>query len=102
MLELEKKTGVKNPRLRSRPTLRTGNEQYMLAYGQLSRSRGYTDSGLLPLAIADIKAYMDIIEVEPGHPRRRFLAFIQAMDEAHLAYISKKQKSKLSKAGRKK
>lgn len=83
--------------MRSRPKLRTGNEQYMAAYGQLSKSRGYSEVGLMPLTISDIKAYMDIIEVEPGHPRRRFLAFVQAMDEAHLAHFIKKQKKPSSK-----
>lgn len=94
MRALEAKTGVKNPRLHSRPTLRADCQQYREGYSALTSSRRFNEVGLQPISVQDILAYIEIAGIQKGYPASKFLRVIQAMDGTHLEWWSKKQKKK--------
>lgn len=91
MLALEQKTGVKNPRLQSRPQLKTGSKKYMDAYQALAATRQYSQAGIQPIQLSEINAYAELHDVSPGRPRQKLTRMIQAMDETHLNWWAKKQ-----------
>ena len=93
MLALEAKTGVKSPRLLSRPTLRTDCRRYWDGFWTLANSRQFNQAGLQPLQISEIKAYTDLAGIQAGYPAQKFLRVAQAMDSAHLEVWAKKNKS---------
>lgn len=92
MLALEEKTGVKNPRLLSRPRLRTDCRKYQRAYAALNNSRQFNPAGIQPLTIAEMRAYIELADISRGYPAEKFLRIMQQMDAAQLEWQLKKQK----------
>lgn len=93
MLALEKQTGIKNPRLLSRPKLRTELVEYMNEFRTLSLSRQFNEAGILPIQISEIEAYLRMKGVPPGAAQLRHLRFIQALDSVHVEwYYNKRNK----------
>lgn len=52
------------PALINQPVLMAENEEYIEAFNQLSSSRLSGFTGLEPIMIAEMKAYIDLFEVE--------------------------------------
>ena len=87
---LEKQTGQKNPRLTSKPKLRTDCYGYMAAYQTLAQGRGYSEAGLQPFRITDIKAYAEVYCVDMGAPAQKLLRILQALDRTYLEWWGKR------------
>lgn len=92
MLALEAKTGVKNPRLLTRPQIRTDCATYRDAYKALSNARQYNQAGVQPLTIAEVLAYAELAQIPKGYQTQKLLRIVQSMDNAHLEWWAKKQK----------
>lgn len=94
MLALEAKTGVKSPRLLSRPQLRADCKRYWEGFWTVANSRQFNQVGLQPLPISEVSAYIDIAGIQKGYPAQKFLRLAQAMDAAHLESWAKKNNKK--------
>jgi len=92
MQALEEQTGVKNPRLHSRPRLRADCKKYMRGYQHLSSARQFNEVGLMPLQIGEILAYIDLAGIQRGEPAMKYLRMIQTLDATHMGWWSKKNK----------
>lgn len=92
MIALQEKTGVINPRLHSRPRLRADCRQYRQAFLTLSNARQFNQAGLMPIAVSEVSAYVELADVEKGFAATKLLRIVQAMDATHLAWWAKKRK----------
>ncbi len=92
MLDLQKRTGVINPRLHSRPQLRADCKKYREAYRILTNAREFNQVGLQPIQVSEVLAYVEMAEIQKGYPALKLTRLVQAMDATHLEWWSKKQK----------
>ena len=88
---MEKSTGQPNPRLSSRPTLRTDVREYWSHYLTIADSRKFNQAGVQPIAITEIVSYIDLAGIRRGEPALKFFRMIKALDNTYLTWWNKKQ-----------
>ncbi len=79
------KTGVIPQSLRDRPLIGEAEHFYVSCFYELNAFRG-VGMTLQPLAIADIKAYIDILGGFTANQSRRFLDVIGSLDKTFIDY----------------
>ena len=90
VLELRAKhQGGKFTHLDERPKLKFGDQEYLDAYYFLHSSRHYDAfSGVpQPVSIADIAAWLDLIQEYDAGERMRYVKLITRIDRAHIDHI---------------
>jgi hypothetical protein len=64
--------------------------KYHDAFRHLGASRHYGQGGPLPIAVSEVKAYLDLVGIESPRTRMKYLRLIQRMDQVELAHIHNK------------
>lgn len=83
-----------NPRLASRPTLRTDTREYWTHYLTLADTRNYNQAGVQPISISTISDYLDLCGIRRGEPALKFFRIMRAMDNAYMTWLNEKNKSR--------
>ena len=86
----EAATGRPNPRLASRPTLRTDTRDYWSHYLTLAETRKFNQAGVQPLSVPDIVSYSDLTGIHRGEPALKFFRIMRALDSTYLTWWAKK------------
>lgn len=77
------------------PRLLPGDEVYSEAFHCLNSARTYNMGGPNPIQLSEMMAYVrHLTFIESLEARRRFVRFMQAMDEVMLAHASDQAESK--------
>lgn len=92
--EIAKDTGVLPPALAARPSLQPHLDFYLSAFRTLSRSRGRTMGGLVPIEFGEITRWLDEYEVWDRDQRDRVISHIQDLDSTYITVIEEKTNKK--------
>lgn len=77
--------------LANRPKLEPEDQAYVEAYQCLNAARSYNMGGPNPLAVTEMTTYLrDLTTVDMLSQRKRFVRFMQVMDEVVLAHHADK------------
>ena len=98
---LHRQKGVMPAPLANRPKLEPEDHAYVEAFQCLHSARSYNMGGPNPLAVGEMTAYLrDLTTVDRLSQRKRFVRFMQMMDDAVLAHhADKAEATRKAKAG---
>ena len=98
---LHRQKGVMPAPLAKRPKLEPEDQAYVEAFQCLSAARSYNMSGPNPIAVVEMTAYLrDLTTFDLLSQRKRFVRFMQMMDDAVLAHHADKAEAmRKAKAG---
>ena len=98
---IHRQKGVMPAPLANRPKLEPEDQAYVEAFQCLSAARSYNMSGPNPLAVGEMMAYLrGLTAFDLLGQRKRFVRFMQMMDEAVLAHhADKAEAARKAKAG---
>lgn len=60
----------------------------------LRAARGHSQAGPQPIAISEIKAYLDMVDVTDVETRRKYIKLIQILDGVEMEHIAESIKAK--------
>lgn len=98
---IHRQKGVMPAPLANRPKLEPEDQFYVEAFQCLNAARSYNMSGPNPLAVGEMTAYLrDLTAFDLLSQRKRFVRFMQMMDDAVLAHhADKAEAARKAKAG---
>ena len=88
---IHRQRGVMPAPLAKRPKLEPEDQSYVEAFQCLNAARSYNMSGPNPLAVTEMTTYLrELTTVDMLSQRKRFVRFMQAMDEVVLTHHADK------------
>lgn len=92
--EIAKDTGKAPQALQTKPPLPLHLGFYYEAYLALSRARGLTMGGVLPIVFSEITNWANEYRIRGEDQRDRLIFFVQSLDQAYMAFLEAKQSTK--------
>ena len=90
-----RRDGLTHHAEKSRPALRSDCIVYFDAFRFLSASRLWNQVGPQPVPVSEIKAYMEVAEIEDPNEKLKYLKFVSDLDGIEVRHFyAKKAKAK--------
>lgn len=96
LLKIQESTGRVPVALESKPELTRVQHYYLGCFSELSKCRRYTESGPLPLSIAEIRDYYQVFELIDFEA---LFDWLTTIDSIWLEEVSNKSRKATSKSG---
>lgn len=94
LLTFAENSGIRPPALELRPEMTEVQRYYLDCYTELSKCRRYTESGPLPLSIAEIRDYCEVFDIDNFE---HMFGWIKQIDDIWLDEVAKQAKKAQNK-----